>query len=362
MNHPTPLHVLPAKPNPQAAFVGRRVLVVDDDDLARMALTRMLQREGATVESFADGVSAVAWCATHHGAVVDALIIDLRMPVMSGVEARRALMEALGPQAPAGIGISAAVQDSQGTEERRDALDAGFDAFLPKPVDWPALRHALERLFVAADAARQPAAPDAPAPSPSASRRELSGLLAQGLTSLQAGDDIALPELNPAADPQPAAEAAVLRLLRQARQRGTPAAKSPDGICRLVYRSQGRLSGPQALALLMQCQGNNARNGVTGMLIHDGDRFIQVLEAAPATIDSLFARILRDTRHHAVEVVELAIDQPRLFGAWSMGSLNLDPRHFELLLGHLQRRADPPAGSAADTALAPPAKSRTAAA
>ena len=74
----------------------------------------------------------------------------------------------------------------------------------------------------------------------------------------------------------------MLRLLRQARQRGTPAAKSPDGICRLVYRSQGRLSGPQALALLMQCQGNNARNGVTGMLIHDGDRFIQVLEAAPA--------------------------------------------------------------------------------
>ncbi len=327
-------------------------MLIVDDELARIALSRMLQREGATTESFADGVSAVAWCAMHHGAVVDALILDLRMPVMGGVETRLALLQALSPQRPASIGISAALQDSQGTEERRDAAAAGFDAFLPKPVDWPDMRQALERLLAAADARRDDTALRA-AQMQTTHRRGVSELLSQGLQALAANDIAATDDLALANVGAPgseggtvpsrhAAEAAILRMVQRARARGTPLAKSPDGACRLVYRSHGRLSEAQSMALLVQCQANNVRNGVTGMLIHDGERFIQVLEGSPATIDSLFNRIRHDPRHSGVDVLEVSIDQPRLFGAWSMGSVSLDPRHFELLLGHLKQRAEQP--------------------
>ena len=104
---------------------------------------------------------------------------------------------------------------------------------------------------------------------------------------------------------------------------------------------------------------------------HDAEQVIDTLikysrYAVPHSllvdVAETMSRIRIDPRHHHIyELYSSNVDH-REFGAWSMGSLNLDPRHFELLLGHLQRRADPPAGSAADTALAPPAKSRTAAA
>ncbi len=60
-----------------------RVLVVDDEPVARQSLTDILKLEGYTVASAPNGQAAVEFIRTHN---VDLLIVDLKMPGMDGLE------------------------------------------------------------------------------------------------------------------------------------------------------------------------------------------------------------------------------------------------------------------------------------
>lgn len=113
---------------------------------------------------------------------------------------------------------------------------------------------------------------------------------------------------------------------------------APGTVCRLIYRSHGRISDEQGNALLGEAQSRNLRAGITGVLIHDGERFVQVIEGGEHDVDALFQRIRHDSRHRDVQVLELALDQPRLFGAWTMASARLDRRQVDLLMRHLEHR------------------------
>ena len=63
---------------------------------------------------------------------------------------------------------------------------------------------------------------------------------------------------------------------------------------------------------------NNASARVTGLLLFNGKRFLQLLEGAPALVEATYARILKDPRHFAVvKLSERAIDE-REFGGWDM--------------------------------------------
>jgi DNA-binding response OmpR family regulator len=59
------------------------ILVVDDEPVARQSLTDILRLEGYTVNSVANGQSAVEYVRTHP---VELMIVDLRMPGMDGLE------------------------------------------------------------------------------------------------------------------------------------------------------------------------------------------------------------------------------------------------------------------------------------
>ncbi|MBN1303196.1 MAG: response regulator transcription factor [Anaerolineales bacterium] len=59
------------------------ILVVDDEPVARQSMTDILKLEGFNVISAANGQTAVEYIRTHH---VDLMIVDLRMPGMSGLE------------------------------------------------------------------------------------------------------------------------------------------------------------------------------------------------------------------------------------------------------------------------------------
>lgn len=75
-----------AAPVPDARaqpLAGLRVLVIDDEDAVRRPLVRFLTRRGAVVREAANGQDGLAALATE---VPDALLVDLRMPVMSGLE------------------------------------------------------------------------------------------------------------------------------------------------------------------------------------------------------------------------------------------------------------------------------------
>ncbi|NUR09624.1 MAG: response regulator transcription factor [Nocardioidaceae bacterium] len=117
----------PTQPTP-------RVLVVDDDKAVRESLRRSLEFNGYAVSLANDGAEALASIA---GTLPDALVIDVMMPRLDGIETTRALRTA-GNDLPI---LVLTARDSVG--DRVEGLDAGADDYLTKPF---ALEELLARL------------------------------------------------------------------------------------------------------------------------------------------------------------------------------------------------------------------------
>jgi two-component system response regulator MprA len=112
----------------------QRVLVVDDDRAVRESLRRSLEFNGYQVSLASDGAEALASIA---GGPPDALVIDVMMPRLDGIETTRALRTA-GNDLPI---LVLTARDSVG--DRVEGLDAGADDYLTKPF---ALEELLARL------------------------------------------------------------------------------------------------------------------------------------------------------------------------------------------------------------------------
>jgi two-component system, OmpR family, response regulator MprA len=111
-----------------------RVLVVDDDTAVRSSLARTLKFEGHDVETAGDGRAALSVIREREP---DAVILDVSMPVLDGLEACRRL-RADGVLVPV---LMLTARDSVG--DRVAGLDAGADDYLVKPF---ALQELLARL------------------------------------------------------------------------------------------------------------------------------------------------------------------------------------------------------------------------
>ena len=70
--------------------------------------------------------------------------------------------------------------------------------------------------------------------------------------------------------------------------------------------------------ILSTSRRNNARNRVTGLLLFNGKRFLQILEGAPPMVEAAYARILQDDRHFAVVKLSERDIEKREFGGWDM--------------------------------------------
>ena len=113
------------------------MLVVDDDESVRRSLAGHLEDLGHSVIHAKDGQSAVTAFGTHSP---DMVLMDLRMPVMGGVEAMQAILEK-NPECPV-IVISGAGQVADAIE----AIRAGAWDYLVKPIeDLSILSLAMER-------------------------------------------------------------------------------------------------------------------------------------------------------------------------------------------------------------------------
>lgn len=78
------------------------------------------------------------------------------------------------------------------------------------------------------------------------------------------------------------------------------------------------------LELLRQSRRNNERDGVSGLLLYAGGRFMQALEGEQETVLALYRRIAMDARHARVTtLIKFAIPE-RSFAEWSMGFANID--------------------------------------
>ena len=73
----------------------------------------------------------------------------------------------------------------------------------------------------------------------------------------------------------------------------------------------------------------NALDGITGMLVFNGTRFLQVIEGADTAVDELMERLRRDRRHSAVEVRDERRITTRSFPDWSMELVRVSASYFE---------------------------------
>ncbi len=94
----------------------------------------------------------------------------------------------------------------------------------------------------------------------------------------------------------------------------------------LTYTSLARLDldAQDLEAIHHSARTLNGLDGITGLLVFDGSRFLQIVEGAPDAIDDLMARLRRDSRHSAIEVRDERLVEARAFPDWTMELLQVD--------------------------------------
>lgn len=125
--HCAPVEDSPAPALHASAFPNLHVLVVDDNPINLTVLTSMLKMLGHTTDVARDGLEALESCKEN---AFDAVLMDVEMPRMDGLEAARRLRS---ENTIENIPIFA-VSASAFPGDRQRALESGMDGFLSKPV------------------------------------------------------------------------------------------------------------------------------------------------------------------------------------------------------------------------------------
>jgi PAS domain S-box-containing protein len=119
-----------------ARLAGLRVLVAEDHPMNQLVIARILETFGCDTDLVSDGVQAVKAAQRHEYAAV---LMDIHMPGMDGVEAARMICEHAEGRRPYIVGVTASALK----EDRDRCLEAGMEAFLTKPVKREALAQTL---------------------------------------------------------------------------------------------------------------------------------------------------------------------------------------------------------------------------
>jgi CheY-like chemotaxis protein len=114
-----------------------RILLAEDNADNRDMLVRRLQRKGYEVFVAVDGGEAVEQAAR---CAPDVILMDISMPVMSGLEATAAIRAAGPAKYVPIIALTAHAMES----DRQKCFDAGCSGFATKPVDFKALVDLIE--------------------------------------------------------------------------------------------------------------------------------------------------------------------------------------------------------------------------
>ena len=122
----------------EAGQRGRRILVVDDNEDGCALMVSLLKPMGFDVATAADGAAALALVDSWHP---DLVFMDWRMPGMDGLAATRAIRSRAALMQPRVVMLTASAY----AEERAEALAAGADEFMRKPVEQDQLYLVLEQ-------------------------------------------------------------------------------------------------------------------------------------------------------------------------------------------------------------------------
>lgn len=112
---------------------GRRVLLVEDNEINTFVARRILENQGVIVEHAENGRKAVDAVTDKPEGYYEVIVMDIRMPVMNGLEAAETIRK-LDRSDAAGIPIIAMSANAY-DEDIRQSLEAGMNAHLAKPID-----------------------------------------------------------------------------------------------------------------------------------------------------------------------------------------------------------------------------------
>ena len=96
-------------------------------------------------------------------------------------------------------------------------------------------------------------------------------------------------------------------------------------LVRMLYvsRAVGPQTGMVTATVLAQAQAQNAVHGVSGVLCQGQGLYLQVLEGDRAVVNRLYANIVKDARHHDVQMLAFEETPRRRYPAWSMAHVLL---------------------------------------
>ena len=130
---------------PESSLAGKHFLIAEDVELNAEILLDILGERNATGETAENGKLAVELFERSPAGHFDAILMDVQMPVMNGYEATKAIRRLSHPQAKT-IPILALTANAF-AEDIREAMDAGMDAHIAKPINPVQLEQELHRIL-----------------------------------------------------------------------------------------------------------------------------------------------------------------------------------------------------------------------
>ena len=109
-------------------MAGELILIVEDNEQNRKVARDLLQVHGYRTIEAETGEDAIALASTH---APDLVVMDVRLPGMSGVDALAKMRAAPTTRAIPVLAFTASVMP----QDRSEIMAAGFDAFMSKPID-----------------------------------------------------------------------------------------------------------------------------------------------------------------------------------------------------------------------------------
>lgn len=135
------------KPTARADYSGRRVLLVEDNELNREIATAILEDVGFTVDKAADGTDAVEAINRADENTYDLVLMDVQMPKMDGYTATREI-RTLGNNRKANVPIVAMTANAF-EEDRQKAFESGMNEHVAKPINIDKLLETVDAIFEA---------------------------------------------------------------------------------------------------------------------------------------------------------------------------------------------------------------------
>ncbi len=126
-------------------YTGKRVLLVEDNELNREIATAILEETGIVIDSANDGDEAVAAVIAAPADRYDVVLMDIQMPKMDGYTATREI-RTLPDNRKANIPIVAMTANAF-EEDRQKAYESGMNGHIIKPISIDAIANVLDKVF-----------------------------------------------------------------------------------------------------------------------------------------------------------------------------------------------------------------------